>query len=339
MSSPSAVLFCPGRGSYARDELGFIGRHLRPGPVADALLRADAERQNQGLPTITELDSADKFRPSLHLDGENAAGLIYFGTLVHAEHVRGNYRIAAVAGNSLGWYTALAVAGALDFDDGYRLVQEISILQHKHGAGGQIVFPLIDDQWHFDPKLVAAMNEALAEAPGEAYPSIDLGGYAVLAGTETGIDILLEKLPPVEMGPTGYPMRLAQHGPYHTPIVRPVAEGATATLGRLDFKPPKITLIDGRGRRHSPWSTDPQALRAYTLGVQLVTPYGFTTSVRVALREDAPDYLVLPGPGNTLGGICGQILVAEGYRGIRRRDEFDRVQESDAPVVISMRRF
>ncbi len=136
-----------------------------------------------------------------------------------------------------------------------------------------------------------------------------------------------------------YPARLAQHGPYHTPIAQPVAERASATLGRLDFKPPEITLIDGRGGRHSPWSTDPQALRAYTLGAQLVTPFSFSTSVRVALREDAPDHLVLPGPGNTLGGICGQILVAEGYRGIRRRDDFDRVQESDSPAVISMRRF
>ena len=328
-----AAMFCPGRGSYNKKSL-----RLLP-PDHPWTQRAEELRAEYGLPSLLELDGAEKFHAPTHLLPTNVSPLIYVATMLDAAQAKKEHEIVSVGGNSLGWYTALAVAGVLDFEDGFRLVQEVSILQHKHGAGGQILFPLIDDQWHFDPKLVAAMNEALAEAPGEAYPSIDLGGYAVLAGTETGIDILLEKLPPVEMGPTGYPMRLAQHGPYHTPIVRPVAEGATATLGRLDFKPPKITLIDGRGRRHSPWSTDPQALRAYTLGVQLVTPYGFTTSVRVALREDAPDYLVLPGPGNTLGGICGQILVQEGYRGIRRRDDFDRVQESDAPAVISMRRF
>ena len=60
--------------------------------------------------------------------------------------------------------------------------------------------------------------------------------------------------------------------------------------------------------------------------------------VRVALREYAPDHLVLPGPGNSLGGICGQILVAEKWRGIGGRDDFERVQAGDRPIVVSMRR-
>ena len=41
-------------------------------------------------------------------------------------------RAVAVAGNSLGWYTALAVGGALSFEDGFRLVQVMSLLQHEH---------------------------------------------------------------------------------------------------------------------------------------------------------------------------------------------------------------
>jgi hypothetical protein len=58
----------------------------------------------------------------------------------------------------------------------------------------------------------------------------------------------------------------------------------------------------------------------------------------VALREHAPDVLVLPGPGNSLGTICGQLVVAEGYRGIRTRANFEAAQRSRAPVVLSMRR-
>ena len=46
-------------------------------------------------------------------------------------------RCVAVAGNSMGWYTALAVTGALDFDDGFRLVQEMSLLQEELRGGGQ----------------------------------------------------------------------------------------------------------------------------------------------------------------------------------------------------------
>jgi hypothetical protein len=101
---------------------------------------------------------------------------------------------------------------------------------------------------------------------------------------------------------------------------------------------PSLTLIDGRGARWSPWSTDPDALRDYTLGEQVTTPYRFATSIRVALREHAPDVLVLPGPGNSLGGVCGQLIVGEGYRGIDSREAFEAAQRSDSPVVLSMRR-
>ena len=57
--------------------------------------------------------------------------------------------------------------------------------------------------------------------------------------------------------------------------------------------------------------------------------------VRAALREFAPDALVLPGPGNTLGSICGQIVLAEGYRGLRSRADFSG---EGAGLLISMRR-
>ncbi|MHC4339663.1 MAG: hypothetical protein ACYSX0_05565 [Planctomycetota bacterium] len=139
------------------------------------------------------------------------------------------------------------------------------------------------------------------------------------------------------MGPRLFPNRLNRHGPYHTPLLEVVAQKARRRLEHLQFMSPKIPLIDGRGRQFTPLDTDPNELRAYTLGAQITTRYGFTTSVRVALREYAPDLLALPGPGNSLGGISGQIIVAEGWRGIRCRDDFESVQESDEPVVWSMR--
>ena len=81
MSLPSAVLFCPGRGSYGREELGSLAKALRPGPVEGALARADERRAADGLPQIQALDAAPSFKPGTHLEGRNAAALIYFTTL------------------------------------------------------------------------------------------------------------------------------------------------------------------------------------------------------------------------------------------------------------------
>jgi hypothetical protein len=77
-------------------------------------------------------------------------------------------------------------------------------------------------------------------------------------------------------------------------------------------------------------------LRDYTLGPHLTEPYMFAASVLVALREYAPDLVVLAGPGASLGSIVGSMVVAEGYRGLRSRAAFEAAQHSSQPVVLSM---
>jgi len=335
-----AVLACPGRGSYAAASLGSL--------PADHpwVMRAEQLRAEYDLEPLLDLDRADRFDPSRHLQPIHASALIFLLSMLDAEAAVADYRITAVIGNSLGWYTALAVAGALPFEDAFRLVQEMAILQQEPlptgGPGGQVIYPLADAAWRPDPQLRAAVAAALADpavnGDGHVHESIDLGAYAVLAGDEAGVARLLGRLAPVRVGERIFPLRLSQHGPYHTPLVAHVAEAAAKRLGNLDWRAPSATLIDGRGARWTPWSTDPSALRDYTLREQVTTPFRFAASVRVALREEAPDLLVLPGPGNSLGGICGQLVVAEGYRGIGSREEFEVVQRSEAPVVLSMHR-
>ena len=327
-----AAILCPGRGSYTE-------KTLRSLPKDHAWVRrAEELRAEYRLPSLFDLDHAPRWNAPVHLDPRNVSPLIWLISMLDSERAMQEHQVVAVAGNSMGWYTALAVAGALSFDDGFRLMQEMSILQQEHSAGGQIIYPQIDEHWKRDLTLVTNVENALASSNGEAFPSIILGGQAVLAGSEAGIAHLLRTLPKVKLGSNTYPFRLMGHGPYHTPLLADVATRARAQLGRLAFTRPHIALVDGRGKRHSPWSADPDELRNYTLGAQITTPYDVTTGVRMMLREWAPDRLVLPGPGNPLGSICGQILIDEGWRAIHSRTDFERVQQSEQPIVVSMGR-
>lgn len=329
------AILCPGRGSYT-------DKTLRSLPDAHPWVeRAEALRRGSGLPSLVELDRAPKFDAKTHLLPENVSPLIYLVSMLDAAARMQEDKCVAVAGNSMGWYTSLAVAGALSFDDGFRLVQEMAILQRdqqaEHG-GGQIIYPVIDEQWRPDPERARHVSDALASSGGAAFRSIDLGGYVVLAGSEAGLAHLLAVLPKVKVGATMYPFRLMQHGAYHTPLVENVSTRAREVLGALEFAPPRVTLVDGRGARFTPWSTDVDELREYTFGAQVTTTYDFALSIRVALREYAPDNLVCPGPGNSLGGVCGQVVVKEGWRGVKSKDDFQRVQDSDSPILVSMRR-
>lgn len=325
-----AALLCPGRGSYTEPSLGSL-------PPDDELVRAaERERRELGLEPLTELDGARRFEPGRHLRPANAAALIYVKSMLDARAASEEHELVAAGGNSLGWYTALAAAGALAFEDGFRLVQRMALLQEEGEPGGQVIYPVVDGDWRPDGAAREAVERALASARGEAFPSITLGGTLVLAGTPAGVRHLLEVLPPVQLGRTAYPFRLAGHGPYHTPLARSVAEAAPRVLESLRFRRPRVPLVDGRGAIFSPWSADLDALRRYTLGAQVTEPFDFTATVRVCLREHAPELLVLPGPGNSLGGVCGQVLAQEGWRGIRSRADFAAVQEGDAPIVLSM---
>lgn len=318
---PTAVLFCPGRGSYTKDELGFVAKTVRSGPVADALAVSDKVRREQGRKTLTEVDGADRYRPSLHLDGENAAELIYFGTMAHVEQLRERYDIVAIAGNSLGWYTALPASGALDATSGWRLVSTMAALQ-KQVKGGQILMTTVGDDWHPNMALrvaVQATVQALRDRGDEFFCdySIRLGGHEVLAGTEQAVRELLVRLPKVDIGGREFPFRLAGHGPFHTALCRPTAEQAAQMLGDLPIKMPDCHLIDGYGNVHSPWSADPRELLHYTVHNQVIDTFDFSACVRTAMREFQPDVLLCAGPGSSLRAPVGHCVLLEGWRGMR----------------------
>ena len=338
---PRAVIACPGRGAYGAGSLGSL--------PADhpAVERAESLRAEYGLEPLLELDGAASFDPLRHLRPANASALIFMVSLLDAERAAEDHEVVVVIGNSLGWYSALAIAGALSFDDGFRLVQEIALLQEEPlpvgGSGGQVIYPLTDADWRPAPDQRAAVAGVVeghddGNGTGRIYESVDLGAYTVLAGDDAGVATLIDRLPPVKIGERLFPLRLAMHGPYHTPLVEHVSTRASERLVSLGWRAPSIPMIDGRGARWSPWSTDPLVLRDYTLGEQLTTPFRFAASLRVALREYGPDVVVLPGPGNSLGGICGQLIVAEGFHGLHSRADFERAQQAGAPVVLSMRR-
>lgn len=325
------ALVLPGRGSYTEASLG----SLPPGNAR--VQEAEAVRKEFELEPLLELDGAGKFSKTRHLRPANVSALIYVKSVLDADTAMAAGRAVVVTGNSMGWYTALAVAGSLSFADGFRLVQRMALLQEDGEPGGQIIYPLVDEDWRPVKERELAVEQALETAPaGEAFHSIHLGGYVVLAGSPGGLAHLTSQLPAVQQGRVGYPFRLALHGPYHTPLSATVAERSRRLLEPLTFRRPEVTLVDGFGRRHSPWSADVTELRDYTFGAQVTDPYDFTAAVRVALKEFAPDQLVLPGPGNSLGGVCGQVLVSLGWGGVHSKADFVGKQAGAHAPVWSM---
>ena len=108
----TAVVICPGRGTYNKPELGYLGRHH--GDKADFIAMLDRYRAERGQEAISALDGAERYSVAGYSRGDNASPLIY--GCAYADFMaigRDDIEIVAVTGNSMGWYIALACAGAL----------------------------------------------------------------------------------------------------------------------------------------------------------------------------------------------------------------------------------
>lgn len=330
----TAVLICPGRGTYNKTELGYLGRHF-PDPAL--LAGFDAQRQAAGQPTLSALDGADRFSMGTHTRGDNASGLIFAATLGDALSLaQDRVRVVAVTGNSMGWYSALACGGALAPQDGFRVANTMGTLMQEALIGGQLVYPWTGEDWRPDPgrkaELLALVDQIAARPGHDLALSIDLGGLLVLAGSEPGLAAFEAAVPPQQ---GRFPMRLGNHAAFHTALQAPVAEAGRARLGPDLFRQPALPLIDGRGAVWWPGATDSAALWDYTLGAQVTRTYDFSRAIAVAAREFAPDLFIVTGPGTTLGGAVAQSLILAGWQGLDNRDAF-RARSEQAPLLVSM---
>src|SRR3546814_992920 len=83
----------------------------------------DAQRRERGQPTVSELDGADRFSVATHMRGDVAAPVIYTATALDYLSIdRDKFDVVAALGNSMGWYSALACAGAVSVEDGFRKI-------------------------------------------------------------------------------------------------------------------------------------------------------------------------------------------------------------------------
>ncbi len=331
----SAVVIFPGRGTYGKDELGYLARHHsnKTGFINDV----DQWRESAGRETVSSLDGAKTYSAAKHASSINASAIIYSCALADfADINRDRFEISAVCGNSLGWYLTLAASGALNPANAIRLVDTMGALMESEGVGGQIIYPFVDEDWRASRVNEKTIGEALhaGRTAGNAFLSIRLGGMAVLAGDEAGMAAMEKSLPKTQ---GRYPFRLARHAAFHTPLLAHVSNAALEQLGADIFTAPAIPMVDGRGAIWTHDATDTDELHRYTLGQQITETYDFSKSVEVAIKEFAPDVLILAGPGATLGAPIAQELIHHRWLDLESKADFSAHQKED-PFLLAMGR-
>lgn len=206
-----------------------------------------------------------------------------------------------VAGHSVGEFVALTAAGALDFDDGLRLVRERGRLmteagEQQPGAMAALLGLNADAVW-------AVCAQASTETGGVLVVANDnCPGQVVISGdTET----LSRGLELAKTAGARRAVRLAVSIAAHSPLMRQAAEQFQQVLAETAFHYPRIPIY-GNG---SAAPLESAAAIRTELERHLTQPVRWTESVREIITTEV-DYFVEIGPKEVLTGLLRRIDAA-----------------------------
>ncbi|WP_437560079.1 ACP S-malonyltransferase [Acidithiobacillus sulfuriphilus] len=201
-----------------------------------------------------------------------------------------------VAGHSLGEYTALVVAEALDFADAVRLVAERGRLMQEavpEGMGGMAaVIGLGDDE-------LRQLCQQEAQGDVLAPANFNAPGQVVVAGTQAALERLMEA---ARAAGAKRVVLLPVSVPSHCALMQGAAEAFRALLAATTLRSPKVMVVHNVDvQSHN----DGAAIRE-ALVRQIYSPVRWTESIRYLARQGATTFLEL-GPGRVLSGLGKRI--------------------------------
>lgn len=201
-----------------------------------------------------------------------------------------------MAGHSLGEYTALVCAGAIDFVDAMRVVKRRSELMQEAvpvGIGAMAAVLGLDDD-----KIVALCDEA--STMGVAEPvNFNSPGQVVIAGHATAVSQAVDYAK--EHG-ARRAIVLPVSVPSHSSLMRDAGASLAETLKATAFATPSITVINAATAE--PYA-DAADIRT-KLSAQVYSPVLWVRTVEAMLASGATS-IIECGPGKVLGGLVRRI--------------------------------
>lgn len=194
-----------------------------------------------------------------------------------------------VAGHSLGEYSALVAAGALDLADALRLVRRRGELMEEHGLGGMIAVLGLDED---AVQLVA--GEAGAEVANFNSP-----GQVTISGTDEALTVA--EIAATTRGARRV-VRLPVNGAFHSSMMQPVAEALAPDIERTPFAEPIAPLV---GNVAAEPLTHPDDLRRELIE-HITRPVQWISIVEALVAGGVTSAAEI-GPGNVLAGLGRRI--------------------------------
>ncbi|MBQ1253880.1 MAG: ACP S-malonyltransferase [Alistipes sp.] len=207
----------------------------------------------------------------------------------------------AVAGHSLGEFSALVAAGALSFEDGLRLVAKRAMAMQKcceSQPGGMAAILALADEV---VEKVCDETEGVVVAANYNCP-----GQLVISGANEAIDAACVKLK--EAG-AKRALRLPVGGAFHSPLMEAARAELEQAIAEVEFHTPVCPVYQNVDAQPQ---TDPEIIKQNIIA-QLTAPVRWTQIAQNMIADGVGEFTEL-GPGAVLQGLIKKVnadVVAE----------------------------
>ena len=220
---------------------------------------------------------------------------VFLHAYITAKLAGENFMPDMVAGHSLGEFTALVAAGALEFSDGLSLVKQRALAMQKacEAEKGTMAAILgLDDQ---------IVEEQCAKADGIAVAAnYNCPGQLVISGSEEGIQNAVKLC--TEAG-ARRAIVLQVGGAFHSPLMQPAEDELKDALENTTFTTPNCPVYQNVDAKPH---TNPDQIRK-NLIAQLTAPVRWTQTMNQMIADGATEYIEVGGTGKVLRGFIMRV--------------------------------
>jgi [acyl-carrier-protein] S-malonyltransferase len=281
----------PGQGSQAVGMLDAWGDH----PAVRSTLAEASQALGEDIGALIATGPKDQLDLTTNTQPVMLSAAI---AAYRAWRAEGGAEPAAVAGHSLGEYTALVAAGALSLADALPLVRfRAQAMQDAVPVGAGAMAAILG----LDAGAVREGCERAAAQSGEVVAAANFNDpkQTVIAGSKAGVDKACELLK--AMG-AKRALALAVSAPFHCALMKPAAERLRERLATVALKSPALPVINNIDAQAP---SDPDAIRD-ALYRQAFGPVRWVEVV-LALKSRGVSHVVECGPGKVLAGMVKRI--------------------------------
>jgi len=222
-----------------------------------------------------------------------------------------------MAGLSLGEYTALYAAGAIDFETALKLVarrgQAMQTAAEHQPSSMLCVLGIDEDQ-------AIELCNAAANAQPLTCANFNCPGQVVVSG---GVEACLRAADLAEQfGASGtVPLNVA--GAFHSEFMAPAAESLSEALADVSFAPPKVPVVSNVDAKPH----DETGLIADKLLAQLVSPVRWQQSMEALLADGVERFFEI-GPGRVLAGLMRRIHRRANFTSVNSQTAVEKLAKS-----------